>query len=742
MKKLFSRVISIFAVFALISCGLISCSDIENNESGSVSFSISPDLAKAVLDTGRSLRAETDPTGEPSANESPSPYRIEVSLSGGRAETKRHSYTESEWEAIADKSESVKGKENVTSFTFDNIPVGTQIAISATIFLASDGLDYPCMAGKSAVVEIQQGDNPVSFNVHRLAMFDIECSSDEEITGISKLNVYALDSDSKKASSLLEILKSADSSSESDAELFEKLEAEKSIYSYDKPKSPNLTGGFELKKGSTVNFFTLLYTENGVYLGHNRQSTTVDTSEIASLSFILKKLDLPDFTNLAFFPSDYADKTVSAWYASREVSADKTKIYALYLFGDNTFVATKRKIQDSGETCEIDKQGRYKFKGNADFENGEGVALVESKEYSFSIVDGLFSIAGVDTTYNLQTGSVPKAQSETESGDISVQFSIQFLFQTKEGVDDYAERSELPTATCDVDAVSEYEEIAAEATKKAIRLGYDFNEDKSDDEPVLINGVFVIRLYFDLKDYGSLFTATSTAAEGSSGDSSVYSQSGFKLTVYENLVYEITYTDGSTVTDARSVSKGIYDTTQSGVVITATEEEYFDFVAAEGDLSKLASGEYELTVVTDPKQQTLSISSGFFTFESAGGPLITFKIDSEQASSSISVKLDSIDETDLGGKIELSVTEDGKSVKITASPDESITVSQYKLILLEGQEQVSLPEGTLDSSTGSYVWTLTENIINNLSAGNHQITVIVTIAEKSYTVSANLTITK
>ena len=348
----------------------------------------------------------------------------------------------------------------------------------------------------------------------------------------------------------------------------------------------------------------------------------------------------------------------------------------------------------------------------------------------------------MDTTYNFQTGSVPKAQSETESGDISAQFNIQFLFQTKEGVDDYAERSELPTATCYVDAVSEYEEIAAEATKKAIRLGYDFNEDKSDDEPVLVNGVFVIRLYFDLKDYGSLFTATSTAAESSSGDSSVYSQSGFKLTVYENLVYEITYTDGSTVTDARSVSKGIYDTTNSGVVITATEEEYFDFVAAEGDLSKLASGEYELTVVTDPKQRTLSISSGFFTFESAGGPLITFKIDSEQASSSISVKLDSIDETDLGGKIELSVTGDGKSVTITATPDKSITVSQYNLILFEGKEQVSLPEGALDSSTNSYVWTLTENIINNLSAGNHQITVSVIIADKLYTVSANLTITK
>lgn len=899
MKKLFSRVISIFAVFALISCGLMSCSDIENNESGSVSFSISPDLAKAVLDTGRSLRAETDPTVVPSANESPSPYRIEVSLSGGRAETKRHSYTESEWQAIADKSESVKGKENVTSFTFDNIPVGTQIAISATIFYAQ----YPCMAGKSATVEIQQGDNPVSFNVHRLAMFNLECSSDEEITGISKLNVYALDSE--KASSLFEILNSSDSSSESDAELFEKLEAEKSIYSYDKPDSLNLTGGFELKKGSTVNFFTLLYTENGVYLGHNRQSTTVDTSEIASLSLTLKKLDLTytyifpakyagktvsawfvgenekesdfegkepcikketsavfffsdktfvitshskkisnetkdilserieyvmrgtyelsgddfangtftltptakyvegrgwvalseatqeqqklvcevtngkftpnsmeepyefsmkldsdylrvyrgeiddtesgaiagdisaflpkkfadrtvaawyayygsdyteavflfaegefvttkhvysqnsgevrkilaageyslsgtpndydnntgyaefkegdgtrspaititngvmtvsemssngyarqslaalptaqdetsgadepepssDFTNLAFFPSDYADKKVSAWYASEKVSTDKTKIYALYLFADNTFVATKREIQDSGETREIDQQGQYTFEGKADFENGEGTALVESKEYSFSIVDGVFSIAGVDTTYELQNGDLPEPSSATTP---SIQVIIKFLFENESG--QYVEREDFQSIT----AGSDYQATIPDYTARAYLLGYIMSTE-TDDKPTYDSEAkaYVLKIYYDLNS---------------------------------------------------------------------------------------------------PESVTLD-----------GG---------------ITVKLDSLSSEDLGEKISLSVekAEDGKSVIITASPDESITVSQYNLILLE--EQVSLPEGTLDSSTGSYVWTLTEDIINKLSAGNHQITVSVIIAGELYTASTNLTITK
>ena len=1037
MKKLFSRVISIFAVFALISCGLISCSDIENNESGSVSFSISPDLAKAVLDTGRSLRAETDPTVVPSANESTSPYRIEVSLSGGRAETKRHSYTESEWQAIADKSESVKGKENVTSFTFDNIPVGTQIAISATIFYARDVQhDYPCMAGKSATLEIQQGDNPVSFNVHRLAMFNLECSSDEEITGISKLNVYALDSESEKASSLLEILKSADSSSESDAELFEKLEAEKSIYSYDdKPDLANLTGGFELKKGSTVNFFTLLYTENGVYLGYDSQmaSTTVNTSGVASLSFILKKLDLTytyifpakyadktvsawfvggyvdedadyegkqpciktetsavflfsdktfvitshntkkaisgdeiyrerieyvmrgnyelsgddfangtftltptakyvegrgwvalseatqeqqklvcevtngkftpssmeepyefsmksdsdylrvyrgkiddtesgaiagdeeeqsisaflpkkfadrtvaawyayygsdyteavflfaegefvttkhkysqnsgevreilaageyslsgtpndydnntgyaqfkeddgtrspaititngvmtvsemssnryarqslaalptaqdetsgsgepepssDFTNLAFFPSDYADKTVSAWYASEEVSTDKTKIYALYLFDDNTFVATKRKIQDSGETREIDQQGQYTFEGNADFENGEGVASVteggESKEYSFSIVDGTFSIAGVDTTYELQNGDLPEPSSATTPTP-SIQVIIKFLFEDESG--QYVEKEDFQSIT----AGSDYQATIPAYTARAYLLGY-IMSDKTETMPTYDSEAkaYVLKIYYDLNSPAYLATG-----RGTPEDSSIQlaEEHQFTFTAYLDSTYDIKYSGGND-TD-KVVSKGTWETSDSDETITITESAYYDF----------ANSSDTLTDVQGSEDQTFSLAENSFNFKSANGIEIAFYFDGQEPESvtldgGITVKLDSLSSEDLGEKISLSVekAEDGKSVIITATPDKSVTVSQYNLILFEGQEQVSLPEGTLDSSTG-YVWTLTEDVINKLSAGNHQITVSVIINDVLYTASTNLTITK
>gem|GEM_PF-3395774 len=906
MKKLFSRVISIFAVFALISCGLISCSDIENNESGSVSFSISPDLAKAVLDTGRSLRAETDPTVVPSANESPSPYRIEVSLSGGRAETKRHSYTESEWQAIAEKSESVKGKENVTSFTFDNIPVGTQIAISATIFYARDEqLVYPCMAGKSATVEIQQGDNPVSFNVHRLAMFNLynNTESGETISDISKLDVYALPKGSEVANKILALVAKDDS--KNDPEIYEILSAYSKIYSYSKPDSPYLTGGYELKNGAEVYMLSLLYTSDGVYLGHPDVSSSSETlsddaltvikiDEVNNIHLKLMKMDLDytyifpakyedkevsawyvgenydgqadyhgtpcikteasavflfsdktfvitshskkisnetedilserieyvmrgnyelsgdnfangtftltptakyvegrgwvalseatqeqqklvcevtngkftpssmeepyefvlrssddylrvyrgsiddtesgktlddidesDFTNLAFFPSDYADKTVSAWYASEEVSTDKTKIYALYLFGDNTFVATKREIQDSGETREIDQQGQYTFGGNADFENGGGTALVESKEYSFSIVDGVFSIEGVDTTYELQNGALPEPSSVTTP---SIQVIIKFLFENESG--QYAERDDFKSIT----AGSDWQATIPSYTAKAYLLGYIMST-KTDSMPSYDSktNAYVLNIYYDLNspDY-------SATGRGTPEDSSIQlaEEHQFTFTAYHDSTYDIKYSGGDD-TD-KIVSKGAWEASESDETITIIETAYYDF----------ASSSDTLTAVQGSEEQTFSLAESSFNFKSANGIEIAFYFDGQEPESvtldgGITVKLDSLSSEDLGEKISLSVekAEDGKSVKITASPDESITVSQYKLILFKEQEQLS-PEGTLDSSTGSYVWTLTENIINNLSAGNHQITVIVTIAEKSYTVSANLTITK
>lgn len=475
MKKLFSRVISIFAVFALISCGLISCSDIENNESGSVSFSISPDLAKAVLDTGRSLRAETDPTGDSSANESPSPYRIEVSLSGGRAETKRHSYTESEWQAIAEKSESVKGKENVTSFTFDNIPVGTQIAISATIFYAqNEQLVYPCMAGKSATLEIQQGDNPVSFNVHRLAMFNLynNTESGETISDISKLDVYALPKGSEVANNILALVAKDDS--KNDPEIYEILSAYSKIYSYSKPDSPYLTGGYELKNGAEVYMLSLLYTSDGVYLGHPDVSSSSETlpqdaltvikiDDVNNIHLKLMKMDL-DYTYI--FPAKYEDKEVSAWYVGENYDGQadyhgtpcvKTETSAVFLFSDKTFVITSHKIKKStsGEEIYEDEikyvmRGNYELSGD-DFANGtftltptakyvEGrgwVALSEATQEQQKLVcevtNGKFTPSSMEEPYEFSMksdsdylrvyrGKIDDTESGAIAGDISAFF--------------------------------------------------------------------------------------------------------------------------------------------------------------------------------------------------------------------------------------------------------------------------------------------------------------------------------
>ena len=259
---------------------------------------------------------------------------------------------------------------------------------------------------------------------------------------------------------------------------------------------------------------------------------------------------------------------------------------------------------------------------------------------------------------------------------------------------------------------------------------------KTDSKPTYDSktNAYVLDIYYDLNspDY-------SARGCGTPEDSSIQlaEEHQFTFTAYRDFTYDIKYSGGDD-TD-KIVSKGTWEASESDETITIIETAYYDF----------ASSSDTLTAVQGSDEQTFSLAKSSFNFKSANGIEIAFYFDGQEPESvtldgGITVKLDSLSSEDLGEKISLSVekAEDGKSVKITASPDASITVSQYKLILFEEQKQLSLPEGTLDSSTGSYVWTLTENIINNLSAGNHQITVIVTIAEKSYTVSANLTITK
>ncbi len=901
MKNLFSKIISIFAVSALLSIALVSCADIDSKESGSVSFSLSPELAKAVLGAGRSARAETDPPTGVTEDPEEKPYRISVVMSGDKNETQSEEFTEKDWKDISN------GGKTAPTFTFNDIRVGSEIVVSATIYYGTgERLVWPCMTGSSDTVKINEGENPVSFNVHKLAMVNLynNTESGETISDISKLDVYALPKGSEVANKILALVAKDDS--KNDPEIYEILSAYSKIYSYSKPDSPYLTGGYELKDGAEVYMLSLLYTSDGVYLGHPDVSSSSETlpqdaltvikiDEINYIHLKLMKMDLDytyifpakyedktisawyvgentdenadyngkvavtkteysavflffdktfvitshskkvdsfgtiwkekihyvmrgnyeledsgtfedgtltltpsamyeandnsskqgwieltdaqsvaaklsckvssgsftppsdqmeepypfykkaenaylrvyrgeiddslapssgdepepsvDYSKVCFFPTGYEDKTVAAWYASEDVTTDKSKFFALYLFSDNTFIATKREIENSNETREIEIEGQYTFttEDEKNFENNEGAALVsmgdQSREFEFTIVNGFFSITGVDTTYNLQSGSVPKASA------IPAEFDIQFLFQKEKGSVEYVEKSELPTFHCSDSTSTDFDSIIAGYTTQAIMLGYDFNEQKSDEDPVYVNDTWVIRIYFDIAEIEEVFSATGT---GTTDGTTVTlpEKHNFTLTSYSTLTYEVKYSDGDSITD-KVVSKGTWALSDDEKSYIITETEYYDFKAE------------TLMAVKEPNPQTVSMANlnenGKFSYGSANGVSVMFTVVGDEPTTvtigGVTIKLEQFDTTDLGENFTVGVESNEKGLTVTATPKTVVNGYSYQWIL----DGVPVDGGT----SNSYTWT--SSVLEKMEAKIYNVTIAITYTSDSST---------
>ena len=93
-----------------------------------------------------------------------------------------------------------------------------------------------------------------------------------------------------------------------------------------------------------------------------------------------------------FLPTEYAKKTVAAWYiAEAERSADQVKIMAVFLFDDNSLVVTKHKVRSDGrEYREIEFSGSWEMlEGN--FEDGKASI---SGGMEITIVDGAMDVQG------------------------------------------------------------------------------------------------------------------------------------------------------------------------------------------------------------------------------------------------------------------------------------------------------------------------------------------------------------
>ncbi|MBR3937800.1 MAG: hypothetical protein IKJ66_07735 [Bacteroidaceae bacterium] len=114
----------------------------------------------------------------------------------------------------------------------------------------------------------------------------------------------------------------------------------------------------------------------------------------------------------AYLPVEYADKEVAAWYALTEQDDNKTKVEAVFLFKDNTFVVTKAKLYDAADGREpeygINAVGMYQMI-EGDYTNGKaGVVTSDGSQFEVEIKDG--KLYAMDEVFIKMSNSlIPKA---------------------------------------------------------------------------------------------------------------------------------------------------------------------------------------------------------------------------------------------------------------------------------------------------------------------------------------------
>ena len=153
MKRLFS-LFFLDIMLGFISLSLFSCSDFTGKDSGSVSFSLTSELVRAVSQTSADFDSYS--SGVSALTDSPL-YKIELTLDGDYKDTQSKSFSSAEWKALEVKVGS-GGKE---SFTFQNIPAGASVKASASIYF----MGIQIMEGSSSEKKISVGENTISLNL-------------------------------------------------------------------------------------------------------------------------------------------------------------------------------------------------------------------------------------------------------------------------------------------------------------------------------------------------------------------------------------------------------------------------------------------------------------------------------------------------------------------------------------------------------------------------------------------------
>lgn len=108
-----------------------------------------------------------------------------------------------------------------------------------------------------------------------------------------------------------------------------------------------------------------------------------------------------------YFPSEYADKTVAAWYVGMSQDENSNNLEAVFLFSDGTLSVTKSSYytEPSGKKPEFSEttKGTYRMI-EGDFT--EGRADVNSKDGSFEVVITDSSMTVMETTFYLMPNEI------------------------------------------------------------------------------------------------------------------------------------------------------------------------------------------------------------------------------------------------------------------------------------------------------------------------------------------------
>ncbi|MBR5707380.1 MAG: hypothetical protein IKX55_07430 [Bacteroidaceae bacterium] len=94
----------------------------------------------------------------------------------------------------------------------------------------------------------------------------------------------------------------------------------------------------------------------------------------------------------AFFPKGYDKNNVVAWYSFTESNPAETRVEAIFLFNDNTFIRTERKVHSQENMQEeryIWYRGSYSFVSAVNYSNGSANIILDGGVlYNMTITDG------------------------------------------------------------------------------------------------------------------------------------------------------------------------------------------------------------------------------------------------------------------------------------------------------------------------------------------------------------------